>query len=249
MVRRRAGRRRERQQGVTATTATADILEPGLEPGLEPEQETEGPLRRCLVTGEVRPKAELIRFAVDPAGRLVPDVAERLPGRGLWTGASRDIIATAVKKRLFARAARAPVAVEADLADRVEALLLRRAIDLIGLARRSGQAVQGFAKVEAMLAQKAAGVLIAAGDGSADGRQKLRARAGVLPVVEVLSAAELGAAFGRESAVHAALKPGRLADAFLADAARLGGFRVTTTATRPRAGAHDIQEGTSTGPQ
>ena len=196
----------------------------------------------------MRPKAGLVRFVVDPAGRLVPDVAERLPGRGLWTAAARDIIATAVRKRLFARAARAAVTVETDLADRVEALLLQRVLDLIGLARRSGQAVQGFAKVEAMLAQRAAGVLIAAGDGSADGRQKLRARAGDLPVVEVLSAAELGAAFGRDSAVHAALKPGRLAEALLSDAGRLAGFRVTTTATRSGAGADGIQEGTSTGP-
>ena len=196
----------------------------------------------------MRPKSALLRFVVDPAGKLIPDVAERLPGRGLWTGAARDIIATAIRKRLFQRAARASVEVETDLADRVEALLVRRAIDLIGMARRAGLAVQGFAKVEALLAQKAAGVLVAAADGSSDGRQKLRARAGDLPVVEVLSSAELGAAFGRESAVHAALKPGPLAEAFSIDTARLGGFRMTTTATRASAGAHGIQEGTSTGP-
>jgi len=86
---------------VTTTTATLELL--------ESEAATEGPLRRCLVTGEVRPKSQLIRFVVDPAGRLVPDISERLPGRGLWTGATRDIIATAVKKRLFPRAARATV--------------------------------------------------------------------------------------------------------------------------------------------
>lgn len=225
---------------MTATTATLDML----------ESEIEGPLRRCLVTGEVRPKSELIRFVVGPDGQLVPDIAERLPGRGLWTGATRDIIAQAVKKRLFARAARAAVVAEADLGDRVEWLLLQRAIDLIGLARRSGLAVQGFAKVEAMLAARAAGVLIAAVDGSADGRLKLRARAGDLPVVEALTASELGAAFGRESAVHAALKPGPLAQAFLTDAGRLAGFRgAAATGTRTGVRAHAIEEGTSTGPQ
>ena len=188
-------------------------------------KEEQGPLRRCLVTGESRPKAELLRFVLGPDGRIVPDIAERLPGRGLWTLARRDIVAAAVKKRLFQRAARAQAAVEDDLPDRVEALLARRAIDLIGLARRAGLAVAGFAKVEAALRGKNAAVLLAASEASADGRGKLEALGPALPRVEVLSAAELGAAFGRASAVHAALKRGPLAETLLAEARRLAGFR------------------------
>jgi hypothetical protein len=83
----------------------------------------------------------------------------------------------------------------------------------------------GFAKVEAALAAGKVGVLAAAADGAADGRAKLRALASGLPLVELFTAAELGAAFGREHIVHAALAPGRLAQAFVADAARLAGFR------------------------
>jgi predicted RNA-binding protein YlxR (DUF448 family) len=173
----------------------------------------------------VRPKPALLRFVVAPDGRLVPDIAAKLPGRGLWLTARRDIVALAVTKRLFARAARQPVLVDDDLAERVEALLAERCRDQIGLARRAGQAVMGFAKVEAALAQKKAAVLLAAADGAADGRAKLRALAPGLPLVEQLSGAELGAAFGREHVVHAALAPGRLAEAFLVDAARLAGFR------------------------
>ncbi len=177
------------------------------------------------MTGEVRAKSELIRFVVGPDGRVHPDVAERLPGRGLWTLARRDIVARAVKKRLFGRAARAAVGVEEDLDRRVEELLARRAIDLIGLARRAGLAVCGFAKVDAALESGRAAVLIGAADGSADGRGKLRSRAPGLPLVEVLTAVELGTAFGRESAVHAVLKAGPLAEAFLTVAGRLAGFR------------------------
>jgi uncharacterized protein len=177
------------------------------------------------VTGEVRQKQDLVRFVVGPDGRIHPDVAERLPGRGLWTLARRDIVARAVKKRLFARAARSAVGVDEDIDRRVEGLLARRAVDLIGLARRAGLAVCGFAKVEAALQDGKAAVLIAASDGSADGRGKLRARAPGLPLVEALTSAELGAAFGREGAVHAVLKAGPLAEAFLAVAGRLAGFR------------------------
>jgi predicted RNA-binding protein YlxR (DUF448 family) len=173
----------------------------------------------------VRPKVELLRFVLAPDGRVVPDIAGKLPGRGLWLTARRDIVATAVTKRLFARAARQPVIVDEDLAERVEALLAERCRDQIGLARRAGQAVMGFAKVEATLAQGRAAVLLAAADGAADGRAKLRALAPTLPLIEQLSGRELGAAFGREHVVHAALAPGRIAQTLVADAARLAGFR------------------------
>jgi hypothetical protein len=155
----------------------------------------------------------------------VPDVAGKLPGRGLWLTAERDIVAQAVTKRLFARAARQPVIVDDDLAERVEALVAARCCDQIGLARRAGQAVAGFAKVEAALAGGRVAVLLAASDGAANGREKLRALAPELPLVEQLTAAELGAAFAREHVVHAALAPGRLAEALIAEAARLKGFR------------------------
>jgi uncharacterized protein len=181
--------------------------------------------RRCIVTGEVRSKAMLIRFVVSPEGRVVPDISARLPGRGLWLTAGRDIVATAVAKRLFARAARRPVLVEDDLADMVETRLAERCRDLIGLARRAGEAVVGFVKVEKLLASGHAGLLLAAREGAADGRAKLRSLAPALPERSELSAAELGAAFGRDTAVHAALRAGRLAGALARDLDRLHGFR------------------------
>jgi predicted RNA-binding protein YlxR (DUF448 family) len=188
------------------------------------ESET-GPTRRCLVTGAIRPTAEMLRFVVDPAGRIVADPANRLPGRGLWLTARRDIVAEAVGKRLFARAAKAQVAIEAGLEDRIEALLARRCGEILGLARRAGLVLAGFVKVKAALAKGEVAILVEASDGAEDGRGKLGAAASGLPVVSCLSASEAGAALGREHAVHVALKPGRLADLFLAEARRLAGFR------------------------
>ena len=208
-------------------------------PQVAAEEPAGGSTRRCVVTGEVRAKPELLRFVVAPDGKLVPDVAGRLPGRGLWLTARRDIVAAAVTKRLFARAARQPVVADDDLADRVEVLLAQRCCDRIGLARRAGQAVAGFDKVHTALAAGRMGVLVAAGDGATDGRSKLRSLAPGLPLVECLTGAELGAAFGREQVVHAALAPGRIAEALVADAARLRGFRPppfgeASDAVRPR---------------
>lgn len=179
------------------------------------------------MTGDVRPKAELLRFAVAPDGTVVPDIAGRLPGRGLWLTARRDIVVAAVGKRLFGRAARASVKVPGDLADLVDRLLGQRCCDLIGLARRAGKAVAGFEKVRTALRNGEAAVLIAAEDGGESGREKVRAVAPDLPLVEVLSAAELGVAFGRDHVVHAALAPGRLARDVLGAAERLAGYRRT----------------------
>lgn len=172
------------------------------------------------------PRAGLIRFVVSPAGVLVPDIGAALPGRGLWLAARRDIIKLAVAGKQVARAARRNVIVPDDLSERVEGLLARHSLELIGLARRAGEAVAGFEKVRRWLRTRPAGVLLAASDGAADGRGRLCGLAPGLPVVDVLSGAELGAAWARERVVHGVVAPGGLATKLLDAAARLAGFRV-----------------------
>jgi uncharacterized protein len=184
-----------------------------------------GPLRRCIATREVLPKESLVRFVVGPAGDAVPDVAGKLPGRGLWVKAERTALANAAAKNLFAKAARRPVNVPADLVDRTVALLSHRCLDLIGLARRAGQAICGFEKVRDALRNGRVRVLLAAADGAADGRDKLKALAGELPILAPFTGTELSAALGRENVVHAALAPGRLAERLIVESARLAGLR------------------------
>lgn len=168
----------------------------------------------------------MIRFVVGPDHQVVADIEARLPGRGFWLSARRDVINTACDKNRFAKAARAKIKVPSDLADRVEGLLARRCLDLIGLARRAGQAVSGFEKVETWLKSgKPAGVLLAAVDGAEDGRAKVRSWAGKSPVIVALTGDELGQAFARERAVHVVLAPGQLANKLLVNAGRLEGLR------------------------
>jgi len=190
-----------------------------------PGRKDDGVERRCFLTGEVQPRQGLVRFVVDPSGTVVPDVAGTLPGRGLWLTASRDIVERACRKGQFARAQRGPAAVPEDLADRVERLLARRCIELIGLARRAGQLTAGFDQVAETLRAGRAGLLIEAADAAAGGAGKLRALGTGLPVVAILTADELGQALGRDRAVHLAVAPGRLAARLIEEAARLAGFR------------------------
>lgn len=189
------------------------------------------PERRCLATGEVKPIAALVRFVVWPdsvgagSGELVPDVDRRLGGRGLWITARRDIMTAAAARNLFAKAARMDVRVAPDLADRVEALLLRRIVAHIGLARRAGGAVCGMERVRDWLAQGRVSVRLTASDGGSEGRRKLQALVRETPHVTVLTATELGRAFGRDWVVHAALAAGRLGEEVGDEAGRLAGFR------------------------
>ncbi|MCC7274440.1 MAG: RNA-binding protein [Alphaproteobacteria bacterium] len=195
-----------------------------------PDPGEKGPARRCFVTFAVLPKERMVRFVVGPEGAVVADIDGRLPGRGLWLTASRDIVARATTRRLFAKAARATVTVPADLPDRIEAQLAARCLSWIGLARRAGQAVAGFEKVRGWLAEGRAALIIEASDAARHGVSKLDRWRGDGIVVRSLTASELGQAFGRDRAVHVAVAPGRLARALATDAARLAGFRDGGTA-------------------
>ena len=188
------------------------------------DKDRETPERRCIVTGDVKPKAGLIRFVVGPDEMVVPDLAHKLPGRGLWVAADRAILDQAVKKNAFSRAARSQVQVPDGLAQIVEDGLARRLIELVSLARKAGLSVAGFEKVKDWLAQGRAKVLLQATDGSERGKGKLWTPEGGR-YFAVLTASELGLAFGREHVIHGALAAGGLTKRVVEDAARLAGFR------------------------
>lgn len=188
-------------------------------------QDKEAPRRRCLVSRDSFPTDQLIRFVIGPDNRVVPDLEGRLPGRGLWLRATRDIIDDACRQRVFPKAARAPVEVADGLADRIEALLLRRCLSFIGLARRAGHAVGGLEKVRSALAGRGTGIVLVASDAGEDGRRKMLSIAGGVPVIELFSGAELGSVFGRERTVFAAIGCGGLSTRLVGEACRLAGFR------------------------
>ena len=108
--------------------------------------------RRDIVSGEVMEEARLIRFVAGPDGGVVPDLARKLPGRGMWVAADRDAVMQAAKKGLFARSAKAPIRAPADLADEVARLLRARLLAALGLARRAGDLTSGFEKVSSAIA-------------------------------------------------------------------------------------------------
>lgn len=187
-----------------------------------------GSVRTCIATGEEGAPERMIRFVVGPDGEIVPDLARRLPGRGMWLRAERSALVRAVEKNLFAKAARTSVKVPVDLVDRVERLLLERPLADLGRARRAGRAVAGFVKVEQMIGRRQAGLLVVAHEADGDGLGKLEASG--LPIEKLGDAAALGGIFGREQAIYVAVARDDAGGAFIeriaVGAARWRGFRL-----------------------
>lgn len=189
------------------------------------EKDQDEPERKCIVSGQSQPKGGLIRFVVGPDGMVVPDVLGRLPGRGIYVAADPAAIDKAAAKGLFSRAARQPVKAPEGLSALIESQLLQRVIDFLSMARKAGEAVTGYEKVKEWLVKGQAKVLIQASDGSERGKTKLHPPEGEGRWITCLSSGELGLAFGRERAIHAALAAGGLERRVVEEAARLAGFR------------------------
>ncbi len=177
----------------------------------------------------------MLRFVLGPDRRIVPDLAERLPGRGMWLSAKADVIEQAARRGAFAKAVRGEVLVPPDLRATIEDGLRGRIRDLLGFARRAGQAVSGWQSAREWLQAGRVGLLVQAADGSPAEKARLVGHRQV-PVATPLDAAELGAPFGRDRAVHVAVAPGRLADRIAAEAVRLDGVKAPTDVARPRDG-------------
>jgi hypothetical protein len=225
------------------------------------EPET-GPLRRCIVTRERLPKERMIRFVVGPDRQIVPDLAARLPGRGIWLSACRDVLESGSLQedgrqkdkqgdgvhrhlaRAFARAARGPVSVPSDLSVLLQAALIRRIGECLGLARRAGQAVAGYEKAREALRTGRYRLVLQASDGSEAERQRFLSGFGVaaafepacglelplgqrsgLTIIDPLPGEALGRVFGRDYVVHVAVAPGKLAESLVVEAGRLAGLR------------------------
>jgi hypothetical protein len=198
-----------------------------------PRNAAAGTARLCVVTREVRPIDQLLRFVVGPDRSVVPDLKRKLPGRGAWVTARRDVLATAVKRGAFARAFRADVKAAPDLPGQVEGLMERALLDALGVARKARQVVVGHAQVEAAAEQGAAVAVLHGSDAGPEGvRQILAAiRRGSAPdapnvvVIPAFTSAQLHLALARPNVVHAALLAGRASDTVIARWRSLAYFR------------------------
>jgi len=195
--------------------------------------EARGPFRRCAVTRDELPPAELIRFVADPSGTIVPDLASKLPGRGVWLRCERPVVEAAIKAGAFARSLKRQVNVPADLPQRIDALFLGRLLNALSLANKAGLVSTGAEKVDKLLDSGRAAALVHGADGTSEGRRKLDRKFTAIqgdrgqpaPIVDWLTIEELSLAMGRSNVVHAGLIPGGATTRFLSEAERLRRYR------------------------
>ena len=120
----------------------------------------------------------MLRFVLGPGRELVPDLAGKLPGRGMWLSARADVLERALTRGAFIKAARGPVHASPDLrrADRgwpesggSATIVGLRTARRAGGHRLSGRCANGFRPGRAAL-------LVEAADGSAAERARLLGR-------------------------------------------------------------------------
>jgi predicted RNA-binding protein YlxR (DUF448 family) len=195
-----------------------------------PRQEPE---RTCIVTRKVRAPSEMIRFVLGPDNVVVPDLKQRLPGRGVWVSARAPMVEEATRRRLFARAFKAEAKASATLAAEIDAALLKDLKGALALANKAGAVTTGFTKVESAIAKGAISALIHASDAAPDGRRKLAGALwkhtggtiSALPIIDQLSSDELDMALGRVHVIHAALLTGAGGEGCIARWRRLQAYR------------------------
>lgn len=175
----------------------------------------------------------MIRFVKGPEGQLVPDIAEKLPGRGVWVTATAQVLDAAIHNGGFKRGLKSKVEIRDDLAAQTQELLKARVLSLMTMSLKAGQAYIGFDQVKSAAQSNLLAWRIEATDGSEGGRGKIRVLTKAVsrefgqnptPVIGCFGASELGKAFGRTDLVHAAIKAGPMAPAFNRAVSRLAGF-------------------------
>lgn len=180
------------------------------------------PERSCIVTREAKPKEALIRFVVGPGEKLVPDLAGKLPGRGIYVSVSRLAVAEAIAKRSFSKAAKTQVHIPDGFLDQLEGLMAKRVAESLSMARKAGQVVTGFEKVEEACKSGKVEALVHAADAGEDGVKKLAFYKG--PTFTNLPRELLSTVLGRENAAHAAVLHGPAAAFFIIEARRFALF-------------------------
>jgi uncharacterized protein len=187
------------------------------------------PERTCIVTREVTAPDGLIRFVLSPDGTVTPDLLRRLPGRGVWVTATREMVAKAVGGKAFAKGFKRQVRVDPELPTLIRSLILRRIRDQLSIANKAGLVVSGATRVDSSLRSGDVQLLLHAIDGAEDGIQKLDRLFEAIcrdlgrdpAIYRVLPTIEMSLALGRSNVIHAALRSGGLTTVLLDQLRRL----------------------------
>jgi len=160
------------------------------------------PQRSCLACRETRDKGSLLRFVLAPDRTVVPDLQQKLPGRGVYTCIKASCLKQAALKKQFSRGFKGEVlGGEAEnLVRQVAEKLEERIASYLCLANKGGKIVSGSDQVMDKLKKGGAGILFLATDISTDIGEKFRAVAKLKGVrcMALFTKDRLGELIGKE---------------------------------------------------
>ncbi len=167
--------------------------------------------RKCVASGKITDKSELLRFVVLKDGRMVPDFNKKLNGRGFYISNSKAMLEGLVIKHSFNKVLHKKVILAEDMPQIVENILAKKGLDALNLARKSGDLILGFEKVKEAIVKGKTAFVIEATDAGADGKQKIAELSENLEKFMLYDTQSLSTAFNRDNTVYLAVKKGPMA--------------------------------------
>jgi len=182
--------------------------------------------RTCLSCRQVVRQEKLLRFVLSPADEVLVDYRGKLPGRGAYTCLNRECIRLAVEKKLFARAFKKPSVqvILTILVDTLNDQILTRVLNLLGMARKSSNAISGSnAVLTALGGKEQISLIFVATDISEDIGEKIikKALARSVPIFRYFEKNTLGQIMGRSERSVIAIRNELLADSIRTELCRL----------------------------
>ena len=159
-----------------------------------------GPQRKCIITGKIADKADLIRFVASPDGELIADTDNKLGGRGVWVSAARETIEHAISGNRFSRHLKQAVRISDDFLDNLDRRLAVQLIARLSIMRKAGVLVIGGGKLRS---QTFLTGLLIANDASSRETQKLINSCRPDWIEKGIPSAWLGQISGRTSVAYA----------------------------------------------
>lgn len=190
--------------------------------------------RMCIVTRDKLAADQLIRFVVAPDGMLIPDLKQKLPGRGCWVTAQATYIDQAQKTGLFARSLKTKIEISGDLSQLVDELMSKSTLGMINMARKAGQFITGSSKVDHAVRNGEALGCFHSTDAAHDGVRKINqartffskmVEVEIIPSFKLFSSDEMAQAFGDGNYIHGAALAGKAGENVLKRAEALATYR------------------------
>ncbi len=168
--------------------------------------------RECLVTRETLAKSELLRFVTSPSGEVVYDVTGKLPARGMWIKADKDVLEKALKQNLLSKRSKSSVSKIVTKEEILEQLK-HYIFSLVQLANKAGLVFFGQDRIAQHLDKNEVSALIISQDSSLSSRNKLQAHIrSDITQIDCFNSSDMEEFFSSNLVSFIGLKSGRMTD-------------------------------------